>query len=86
MDKMKNWDGFDWEKRVVNNAKLSDLVFRREHVDVVGAIVHRTPQTERKDKLLRKVFEEMKIPFVGALPEDSVLRSVQVNLAIVNVH
>ncbi|XP_024368440.1 uncharacterized protein [Physcomitrium patens] len=78
MDKMKNWDGFDWEKRVVNNAKLSDLVFRREHVDVVGAIVHRTPQTERKDKLLRKVFEEMKIPFVGALPEDSVLRSVQV--------
>lgn len=40
MDKMKNWDGFDWEKWVVNNVKLSDLVFRCEYVDVVGVIVY----------------------------------------------
>lgn len=83
-DKVKNFDDFDWEKRVVNNARLSDLVFNREHVDVVGAIVHRTPQTQRKDKLLRQMFEELKIPYAGALPEDPVLRSVQVILSTFN--
>ncbi|KAG0612696.1 hypothetical protein M758_6G046400 [Ceratodon purpureus] len=77
-DKVKNWDDLDWERRVVNNVRLSDLVFNREHVDVVGAIVHRTPQAQRKDKLLRQMFEELKIPYAGALPEDAILRSVQV--------
>lgn len=85
-DKVKNWDDFEWEKRVVNNARLSDLVFSREHVDVVGAIVHRTPQTQRKDKLLRQMFEELKIPYAGAIPEDAMLRSVQVCLVIFKFH
>lgn len=77
-DNQKNWDDFEWEKRVVNNARLSDLVFSREHVDVVGAVVHRTPECQRKDQLLRKLFEELKIRYAGALPEDAILRSVQV--------
>ena len=77
-DKEKNWDDWQWEKQVVNNARLSDLIFRREHVDVVGAIVHRTPLSKMKDENLRKLFGEMNIPFAGALPEDPILSCVQV--------
>lgn len=39
-DKVKNWDDFEWEKWVVNNVRLSDLVFSCEYVDVVGVIVY----------------------------------------------
>ncbi len=77
-DKMKNWDDWEWEKEVVNNVRLSDLVFKRENVDVVGVIVHRIPSCTRKDEMIRKLFSELNIPYVGAMPEDSVLQSVQV--------
>jgi hypothetical protein len=75
---MKNCDDWEWEKEVVNNVRLSDLVFKRENVDVVGVIVHRIPSCTRKDEMIRKLFSELNIPYVGAMPEDSVLQSVQV--------
>ncbi|KAJ7538170.1 hypothetical protein O6H91_11G037000 [Diphasiastrum complanatum] len=72
-----NLNGGDWKKDVVDNAKLSDVGFKHENVDIVGALVHGIPNTDNYESLL-ELFKARKLSLMGAIPQDHVLQSVEV--------
>eukprot|EP00249_Psilotum_nudum_P018417 c26793_g1_i2 orf=214-1101(+) len=72
------WEEFDWERDLIHSANMSSVVFRRNYVEVLGSIVHRLPPVKGAEDKIRKLLHELRIRFLGAIPEDSVLQSVKV--------
>lgn len=73
------WDKMEWERDIALSARLNASVMKRNFVDVLGAMIHRLPDTKRGETLLHKHFHELKIPYFGAIPEDSILKSIKVD-------
>eukprot|EP00850_Spirogloea_muscicola_P004554 SM000019S05098 [mRNA] locus=s19:919610:924563:- [translate_table: standard] len=72
------WDELDWETDVTNSALVGKRALEREHVDVLGALVHRVPPSSRKGDELRRQLADAGVPLVGAIPEDAMLQALQV--------
>lgn len=77
--KIVRWDKLEWEREIALSAQVSASVMKRNFVDVLGSVIHRLPVTKRGESLLHKHFQELKIPFLGAIPEDSILKCVKVD-------
>lgn len=73
------WDQLEWERDIALSAKMSASVLKQNFIDVLGSIVLRLPITKRGETMLHKHFQEAKIPYLGAIPEDSILNSVKVD-------
>jgi cobyrinic acid a,c-diamide synthase len=71
------WDKLEWEREIAFNVQISASIMRRHFVDILGSIIHRLPSTKRGDTVLRKHFEELKIPLLGAIPEHPVLKQIK---------
>ncbi|OAE33464.1 hypothetical protein AXG93_3822s1200 [Marchantia polymorpha subsp. ruderalis] len=68
----------EWEREILESAKVSNIAFKRQKVDVLGAIVHGMPAKFVDVDALKKQFEEIHIAFAGAIPEDPLFHSLQV--------
>lgn len=71
------WDKLEWEQDIALSTQLIVSVMRRNFVDVLGSVIHRLPDTKRGETLLHKHFQELKIPYFGAMPEDSILKCIK---------
>ncbi|KAL3684937.1 hypothetical protein R1sor_002959 [Riccia sorocarpa] len=69
----------EWEHEILESAKVSDLAFKREKVEVLADIVHTLPSEIRDVEALKKLFADANIPFAGAIPDDPLLHSLQVH-------
>eukprot|EP00850_Spirogloea_muscicola_P010735 SM000064S19757 [mRNA] locus=s64:294379:299395:+ [translate_table: standard] len=72
------WDELDWEMDVTNSALVGKRALEGEHVDVLGALVHRVPPSSRRGDELRRQLADAGVPLVGAIPEDATLQALQV--------
>eukprot|EP00850_Spirogloea_muscicola_P006145 SM000029S10440 [mRNA] locus=s29:178187:183224:- [translate_table: standard] len=72
------WDELDWETDVTNSALMGKRALESEHVDVLGALVHRVPPSSRKGDELRRQLADAGVPLIGAIPEDATLQALQV--------
>lgn len=73
------WDKLEWERDIALSTQLTASVMKRNFVEVLGSVVHRLPETKRGESLLNEHFQELKIPYFGAMPEDSILKCIKVD-------
>ncbi|CAM6087480.1 unnamed protein product [Calypogeia fissa] len=68
----------EYQQEVLESAKMSDIVFKEENVDVLGTVVHGMPAGIRNKEVLHDLFKEINVPFAGVIPDDPLLHTVQV--------
>ncbi|KAI5062678.1 hypothetical protein GOP47_0023217 [Adiantum capillus-veneris] len=73
------WDKLEWEQDIALSTQLTASVMKRNFVEVLGSVIHRLPDSKRGETLLSEHFEELKIPYFGGIPEDSILKRVKVD-------
>ncbi|KAL2608241.1 hypothetical protein R1flu_026814 [Riccia fluitans] len=61
----------EWELEILESAKVSDLAFKKENVEILGDIVHALPAAMRDVEALKRQFADANIPFAGAIPASS---------------
>ncbi|KAH7424118.1 hypothetical protein KP509_12G090800 [Ceratopteris richardii] len=77
--KIVRWDRLEWESDIALTCQLTASVMKRNFVDVLGSVIYQLPDTKRGQTLLKKYFEELDIPYLGAIPDDSILKCIKVD-------
>lgn len=68
----------DYQREIIESAKMCDNVFKEEKVELLGTVVHGMPAGIRDHEAFVKLFEEIHVPFAGVIPDDPSLHTVQV--------